>query len=250
MKSNDNNRLVEVGRYQSSIGKIVDFQTATQPKVLVVVPARNEEPSVGGVVRSILAEKKYDVVVINDASEDATAEQARLAGARVINLPYQLGAWGAIQAGMRFALSAGFEHVITMDADGQHLGSELETLHRSIMEQGVDVVIGVCSARVSRSRLMAWRFFSVLTGLNYTDLTSGFRIYNRSALNVLTSLDALMLDYQDLGVLMMLKNKNKVISEIPIEMSIRNHGKSRVFNSYVSVLSYLIYSTLLGISKR
>ena len=86
---------------------------------VVLIPARNESATVGQVVRTVITKTSWPVVVIDDASTDDTRLVATLAGAIVLHLPFQLGAWGAIQTGIRYALSAKYDCAITMDADGQ-----------------------------------------------------------------------------------------------------------------------------------
>ncbi|TLY46911.1 MAG: glycosyltransferase, partial [Gammaproteobacteria bacterium] len=80
------------------------------------MPARNEAATVAEVVRGVLAQGCCDVLVVNDASSDATAAEARAAGATVIDLPLNLGAWGATQTGMRYAQRKRYEIVVTLDA--------------------------------------------------------------------------------------------------------------------------------------
>src|SRR4030042_2259155 len=119
----------------------------------------------------------YDVIVINDASTDQTADRAAAAGARVLNLLVNLGAWGATQTGIRFALKKGYRQVITMDADGQHLSSAIPHLLAPIDAGNADVVIGSCTERGSHARKIAWRFFRGLTGVEIEDLKMGLRAY-------------------------------------------------------------------------
>ena len=94
--------------------------TAANMQCTVIMPAFNEADIVGEVVKSILRSDGIAVWVIDDHSTDQTADAAQLAGARVIRLPEQLGAWGAVQTGMREALRQKRQCVVTMDADGQH----------------------------------------------------------------------------------------------------------------------------------
>src|SRR4030043_362879 len=104
-----------------------------ESSLAVLIPAWNEEATVADVVSKIREVGLYDVIVINDASTDQTADRAAEAGARVLNLLVNLGAWGATQTGIRFALKKGYRQVITMDADGQHLSSEIPQLMAPII---------------------------------------------------------------------------------------------------------------------
>ena len=87
---------------------------------IALIPAHNEEATVGIIVAQVRELWNYPVVVIDDCSSDATAQAARNAGATVLPLTLQLGAWGAIQTGLRYALRQGYRTAITLDADGQH----------------------------------------------------------------------------------------------------------------------------------
>lgn len=218
-------------------------------KVLVVMPAHNEEAAVGGVVRGVLAQKIADVLVVDDKSHDATAEAARRAGARVFRLPIHLGAWGAMQTGLRYALRHGYRYVVTMDADGQHLPSTLPHLLSPVMAGRADVAVGSCVERVSQARLLAWRVLRRLSGLQIEDLTSGFRAYNQKALEILASPAATLLDYQDVGVFLLLSKMGCSVLEVDVPMQTRLNGHSRIFNTWGCVLWYLLYSGTLCMSK-
>ena len=101
-------------------------------RLIVLIPAHNEAATVGVIVAQIRALWGCPVVVIDDCSTDCTASVARAAGATVLPLTLQLGAWGAIQTGLRYALNQGYRAAITLDADGQHepvsIGALLQSL--------------------------------------------------------------------------------------------------------------------------
>ena len=90
-------------------------------RYLAVVPAYNEAATVGRVVRSIReALPFFDVLVVNDGSTDATADEATQAGAYVVSHPYNLGIGGAVQSGFIYALENDYDYLIQVDGDGQH----------------------------------------------------------------------------------------------------------------------------------
>src|SRR4051812_45870654 len=94
---------------------------APLPKTLVVMPAFNEEASVGAVVAEVREKLPgVDCLVVDDGSADATSERARNAGAAVATLPFNLGVGGAMRLGFRYALENGYHNVVQIDADGQH----------------------------------------------------------------------------------------------------------------------------------
>ncbi|WP_456381019.1 glycosyltransferase family 2 protein [Thiolapillus sp.] len=218
--------------------------------VLILIPAHNEAQSVAAVIREVIHRTGCRVVVIDDASTDGTAAVAREAGATVLSLAVQLGAWGALQAGMRFALQQKYQFVITMDADGQHEAGDLSRLFAPVYKGLSDVSIGACTSRGSKMRKIAWVFLKWVSGLSMKDITSGFRAYNASAIQLLAGRDATLLEYQDIGVLTHLKRNALTISEIQVEMCPRTSGHSRVYSSWMMVAYYMVQASVLGLSKR
>ena len=211
------------------------------------MPAMNEERTIVDVVRSVI-DCGYEVIVVDDASIDSTRQKAKSAGAIVLSNLKNLGAWKSTQAGLRYAQHLGFKVVVTMDADGQHSADDINTLLAE-HSAGADVVIGNCTERGSTGRHIAWHFFKVFNRLNINDITSGFRLYSEQALNVLTSKQATMFEYQCVGVLLMMRNLGLTINEVPVSMSERETGASRIFHSWLAVSYYLIYTSLLSATK-
>jgi hypothetical protein len=214
---------------------------------LIVIPARNESRTIWDVVRSVRDNGYADVLVVDDASTDDTGRLAREAGARVLRAPLAQGAWGAMQTGIRYAVRHSFTSVITMDADGQHRTEEISRLLEAA--RGADVVIGACASRGSASRKFAWRFFRALTGFSLSDLTSGFRLYNNDACKVLAGDEATLIDYQDMGVLLLLRRAHLKLVEVEVSMSDRVDGISRIFYSWGAVTRYMAETTLLCVAK-
>lgn len=215
--------------------------------ILVVIPARDEAATIGQVVSALIAAGWQHVFVIDDHSSDGTGDIARKAGATVARPVLPLGAWGGMQLGIRQALAHGFESVITMDADGQHEVQEIAALLAA--STGADVVVGAHIERASRLRQVAWRWFRAIAGFELRDLTSGFRLYNRKAIAILATGEATLLDYQDVGVLLLLRKAGLHIAEVPVSMNIRQVGKSRIFYSWFSVARYMVTTTLLCFAR-
>jgi glycosyltransferase involved in cell wall biosynthesis len=216
-------------------------------RLLVVIPALNEADCIGDVIAQARAHPGVDVLVIDDGSSDDTAAIALVNGARVIRAPLWQGAWGAIQTGIRFAVRHGYSGVVTMDADGQHEPGHLPRLLEAAAH--ADVVIAACPSRGSRMRHIAWTYFRFLTGLSFDDLTSGFRYYNAHACRMLAKEEATLLDYQDIGVLLLLRRADLRIVEIPVAMNPRRSGASRVFSSWWTVGRYMAETTLLCLAR-
>jgi glycosyltransferase involved in cell wall biosynthesis len=168
------------------------FSAADVQRLLVIVPALNEERTVGSVVTATRS-LGYDVCVVDDGSTDGTATQARAAGATVLSLPLNLGVGGALRCGFRWALANGYHAVVQLDADEQHDPSEIGPLLRAMKEENADMVIGsrfaagagdyeVRPARRFAMSLLARRAERA-TGTRVIDSTSGFRAIRRPLLD-------------------------------------------------------------------
>jgi glycosyltransferase involved in cell wall biosynthesis len=150
---------------------------------LIVMPAFNEEASVGDVIREALRELPgIRILVVNDGSKDDTTRVAREAGALVAALPYNLGVGGAMRCGFRFALANGYRNVVQVDADGQHDPSELPKLVAEL--KTADLVIGARFAGEGDYAVRGPRRWAMVVlasilsrtaNTRLTDTTSGFR---------------------------------------------------------------------------
>lgn len=216
-------------------------------RLLVVMPALDEEACIGAVIAGARRHEGVDVLVVDDGSTDDTVAVALASGAKVIRAPLWQGAWGAIQTGLRYAVRHGYSAVVTMDADGQHEPADLAALREAA--RGADVVIAACPSRGSPLRHLAWRYFKFLTGLTIDDLTSGFRYYNADACRLLAGEEATLLDYQDIGVLLIIRHASLRVVEIPVAMNPRRVGASRVFSSWWTVGRYMLETTLLCLAS-
>lgn len=153
----------------------------TIESISVVIPAKNEQASIGSLVQQILQlDCVREVVVVDDGSTDQTGDFARSAGARVVRHPVSMGNGAAIKRGAREALS---DWVLFMDADGQHQPAEINLLVQAASDS--DMVVG---ARDAQGQASIWRrgangfynwFASKVTEYPIKDLTSGFRLVRR-----------------------------------------------------------------------
>ncbi len=219
------------------------------PEPTILIPALDEAVNIREVIRTVRRTVSADIIVIDDASTDATAAIAREEGARVLPLSLRLGAWGAVRTGIRYANAHRADIVVTMDADGQHPPESICDLTAPIIAREADVVVGSCTGRGSTARKLSWYFFRKLTGLDILDLTSGFRAYNAAAITALMTADTALLDYQDIGVLLALTRAGMRIAEVPVPMCPRANGHSRVFSTWWDVLRYLVITGVLCLSK-
>ena len=155
-------------------------------KVLVIIPAYNEEENILRVVRQLeAANTGCDYVVINDCSKDNTPKILDENNINHIDLPVNLGLTGAVQTGYKYAYENNYDAAIQFDGDGQHLPEYIPALVKEI-ENGYDIVIGSrfvdekkhMSARMLGSRLIT-AMIKLTTGQKINDPTSGMRIINR-----------------------------------------------------------------------
>jgi len=217
--------------------------------MLVVIPAHNEEDTIQDVIHDLKSHGYNDILVVDDASSDNTALFAKKLNVKVMSLPYNLGAWKATQAGVQYARKRNYTSLITFDADKQHLASQIKKLVHCQKLTKSNLVIGSCPSRGSLSRRIAWKLFRGLSGVKVNDLTSGFRLYDRFAIEVLSKKEASLLEYQDVGVLLMLKTFDIAKAETDVDMHRRESGISRIFYSWWAVLYYMGYTTMLCLSK-
>lgn len=226
-----------------------DLPPEWRKNTLVVIPAWNEAGSIRNVIRSVYELCDLNILVIDDGSSDGTGHLARQAGAEVIFLPMNMGAWTAIQTGFRYALANRYEMVLTMDADGQHFAECIPGLFENLHNRHADVIIGANPSRATRYRQLSWSFFRMLTAIDLEDFTSGLKAYNQKAMRILLRPRAHLFDYQDLGALLLMRRFGLRIREVPVPMQKRLHGHSRVFSNWWLVLRYMLLSTVLCISK-
>ncbi|MFK5984873.1 MAG: glycosyltransferase family 2 protein [Pseudomonadota bacterium] len=215
---------------------------------LVIIPAMDEEKTIASVVSQV-KNLGYDVLVIDDNSQDNTILVAKKNGAWVIPLVYNMGAWNATQTGFQYAIKKAYQCVITLDADGQHDPQSIPDLIRMQAETGANVVVASYTERGDLNRRLTWRFFKWLAGFNINDLTSGYRLYDQQAMSVIASKQATLLEYQDVGVLMLLAKNHLSLIEIETQMLDRSEGVSRIFKSALHIVYYLLYTSILCVSK-
>ena len=218
----------------------------------IIIPAYNEA---GRIATSIAGIRKFgnaDVVIVNDGSDDDTAGEAKAAGARVIELPFNLGYGAALQTGFKYALDKGYEFAVQMDADGQHDPLSMEALISPVLRDEIDVVIGSRfldkgNYKAPFVRRMGMYFFgiitSVVTGRRITDPTSGFQALNKKVMEFYAS-DAYPADYPDADVIIMLYRQGFRFKEVPVIM--HNAAKRSMHGGILKPL-YYIFKMMLSI---
>ena len=209
-------------------------------QVLVIIPAYNEEASVGGVIEEVRAlGPRFVPIVIDDGSADRTRRHAAERGARVVSLPMNLGIGGAVQTGIRVAMRDGFGFCCQIDGDGQHIASELLRLVEAQESGGQNIVIGSryvggdasegdrsTAMRRLGSRIISSTIALVFRGARVTDPTSGLRLLDRRA--ILLFAGDYPHDYPEpISIAVAIRHGLSVL-DVPVSMRAREHGRSSI----------------------
>lgn len=203
--------------------------------IAVVVPAYDEEKSLGAVIDSIPDFVDF-VIVVNDGSTDATAEVAKGKGALVLSHMKNLGVGAAFRSGLRKALELNIDVMVNIDADGQFSSNDIVKLIEPIFDEDVCFVTASRFIDPNYYPKMSWIKFlgnklmsfliSVIVGHKYYDVSCGFRAYSREVLlrlNLFGDFTYTQETFLDLAF------KKVPIKEIPIQVKgVREHGKSKV----------------------
>lgn len=157
----------------------------TPAKIAATIPAFQAEATIAAVVRGTIATMGA-VLVIDDGSSDQTATAARAAGAEVISLPENRGKGTALRRAFAELYGRGYDAVLTLDADGQHLPSEIPVLLTAFETSNADLVLGTrdhlfaaMSPLRRFSNTFSSRAISFVAGKTMNDIQTGFRIYKR-----------------------------------------------------------------------
>ena len=164
-------------------------------RTLIIIPALNEEESLPATLKELReVVENHDIAVIDDGSTDATADLALRNGALSVRLPFTLGVGGAVRAGLHFAQANGYDRAVVIDADSQHDPAGVTALLEAL-DGGADMAVGSRFAEgsadygVGQSRRQAMRLLAfivrVLTGQRFSDVTSGFRAFDRPVIELL-----------------------------------------------------------------
>jgi len=205
-------------------------------RVAVIVPAYNEENTIGSVVRRIQAlGEGYDAIVVNDDSSDRTFSIAHQEGATVIDLPCNLGIGGAVQTGFLYALRNAYDACVQVDGDGQHPTEKIPYLLKTLFEEDLDIVIGSRFIEKTGYDISFMRrigigiislFLKIFTGISVKDSTSGFRAINARAARLFAN--NYPQDYPEPESLIFAHKYGFKIKEVPTEMTNRLHGISSI----------------------
>ena len=230
-------------------------------KLMVLIPAYNEEGAVASVVEEVRAVvPDATILVVDDCSEDHTIREAQRVGASILPLPHHLGLGGCVQAGYRLAFELDFDYVIRVDGDGQHDPSDIPAILAALQQEGCEMVIGSRflnrngSPNGSQNSTLesGWLraagialFRSILRpilGRSVNDPTSGFVGVNRTALHLFSR--AFPLEYPEIEALVVLQRRRFRFVEVPCQIRKRRSGKSSI--SAIKAFYFPIH-VLLGV---
>ena len=229
---------------------------------LAVVPAYNESASIVAVIEALREyAPNFDTLVVDDGSSDDTDVLAFRAGAKVLKLPFNVGIGGAVQTGFVYAREHGYDFLAQVDGDGQHESAELERLVATMEDEAVDVVCGSrfltddhrYPAPISRrTGIHIFAFIlSRIVGTRVSDPTSGFRLYNRRAIELFAR--DYPHDYPEVEAVLLLHHHRLRMREIPVRMYTRGGGTSSIStgkSAYYMLKVLLALFVGLGRSRR
>ncbi len=214
-------------------------------KLLVIVPAYNEEMAIANVVRDIKKLNICDVLVVNDASKDKTSDEAKKAGAIVINLSNNLGIGGAVQTGYKYAFENDYDYCFQIDGDGQHDSKYIPQMLEKAKSDDIDILIGsrfITKTSYSQTlfRRLGGIFISnvikILSGKKIYDPLSGYRLVNKKIISEFAK--KYPKDYPEPETNLAMILKGYKVEEYSMEMKKRKHGKS--FVTPVTAVWYMI----------
>ena len=236
---------------------MLDRRDSVNKPVLVIIPAYNEEKSIGPVLRALHAPeiaRIADVLVMNDASTDATAELVWDSGAHCVTHVFNLGYGGGLQVGYKYAVRLGYRYVIQMDADGQHDVCNVMALYQALTgPEKPDIVVGSRYMEGSAEynpgtlRNVAYRWFRWIlrrmTGKNLADPTSGLQGLSRRAVRFYARYQHFDDRYPDANMLAQMLLLGFSVEQIPAVMHYRTEGKS-MHSGVIKPAIYMLRMTL------
>ncbi len=216
-------------------------------RLLLVIPAYNEEDNIIGVVKNIKEKyPEFDYIIVNDGSTDHTSRRCHRNEFEILDLPVNLGLAGAFQAGLKYAYKKDYDCVIQFDADGQHRPEYIKKMLEK-MEEGYDIVIGSrfveqkkpWNLRMIGSRMITTAIL-LTTGKRLADPTSGMRMFNKTMIKEF----AVNMNYgPEPDTISYLLNQGASIAEVQVEMDERTIG-----TSYLGITRSAMYMIRMMIS--
>lgn len=208
-------------------------------RIAVIIPAYNEEASIASVVEDVHRASGNGLmltpVVVNDCSKDKTKSVIAGLDCVALNLPINLGIGGAVQTGIKYAFNNNFDYAIQIDGDGQHPPRFIPLLLNEMHKYHWDVAIGsrfiqnegFQSTVLRRSGIWYFQWMlKMIIGKTITDSTSGMRMMNRKAMELLYSYYPD--EYPEPEALIIYSRKGLSFGEVPVQMNERLGGESSI----------------------
>lgn len=225
--------------------------------VLVIIPAYNEEKNIGRVLQALRAPEIAafaDVLVMNDASTDSTADKVWEGGAHCVTHVFNLGYGGGLQVGYKYAARQGYSYVIQMDADGQHDVANVSALYEALRsETRPDIVVGSRYMDGSSTydpgmmKNIAYKWFRMIlrqmTGQNIADPTSGLQGLSHRAIRFYAGYKHFDDRYPDANMLAQMLLLGFRVEQIPAVMHYRTEGTS-MHSGLIRPAIYMLRMTL------
>lgn len=234
-------------------------------KVLLIIPAYNEEESILNVVNKIYNynkenNTKYDIVVINDGSKDNTEKILYENNINHIKLINNLGIGGAVQTGYKYALENDYDIAVQFDGDGQHDIRYVRDIIKPIIDNDANMVIGsrfidksTSKFKSSKARQMGIKmisfFIKLVTSKKIYDTTSGFRAVDKELIKKFSN--SYPVEYPEpVSTTEILKMEYKV-KEVAVSMNERENGISsiRMWKNCYYMINVILYILVIGIRR-
>jgi glycosyltransferase involved in cell wall biosynthesis len=228
-------------------------------RLLFIIPAYNERANLPAVAADLRAHyPTAELLVVNDCSTDDTATVARSLGMTVLDLPCNLGIGGAVQTGLLYAARGPYDIAIQFDGDGQHRADQVGKLLHALNESGCDAAIGsrFLTSSDYHPPLLRRAGIAIFQAVNslvlqrrITDNTSGFRAYNRAAIQFL-ALDYPH-DYPELESVVTLCRHGFRVQEVAVTMRERQGGRSSItFWRSIYYMFKVLLAIFVGATRR
>ena len=217
-------------------------------KLLIVIPAYNEEENIEKVLKEIKKDIDYaDVLVINDCSTDRTVDIVKENNVKCITNIFNMRYAMAIQTGIKYAFYNDYDYVIQMDADGQHIAKEAEKLYNEIVKSNVDIVIGSryledlgypCPLFRRIGTKIFEFFIKILCKQKIVDPLSGFQCLNRKVISKYAKMGGYP-EFPDANLVIDMLYSGYKIKEVPVKMRLRESGVS-MHSGIIKPIKYMI----------
>ena len=225
-------------------------------KVLIIIPAYNEEKNLKKLIAAIETNyPQFDYVIINDGSNDNTEILCKQNSLTYIDLPINSGIGVAVQTGYKYAYEYGYDIAIQIDGDGQHGIEYLTNVIEPIVNGEADITIGsrflekkgFQSSFMRRMGIVFLsQFIALCTGVKIKDVTSGYRAANKDFIKIYAN--DYSRDYPEPEAIVTAVMHHARIQEMPVEMKERQSGVSSI--NFGKSIYYMIKVTLAVLVKR